>query len=51
MRKDAKSEEFWRHYLTKGHSVEHALRAVFKFIPHDPRCMLWPRRSPAQEGR
>lgn len=40
MRKDAKSEEFWRHYLTKGHSVEHALRAVFKFIPHDPRCML-----------
>jgi adenylate cyclase len=40
MRKDKTSEEFWRDYLTKGHSVEHALRGVSKLIPHDPRCKL-----------
>jgi adenylate cyclase len=34
------SEEFWHDYLTTGHPVENALRGVFKFIPHDPRCML-----------
>jgi adenylate cyclase len=40
MGKDKGSEEFWREYLTKGHSVEHTLRGVFKLIPHDPRCKL-----------
>jgi adenylate cyclase len=40
MRKNEKSEEFWRDYMTKGHAVEHALRAVFKFLPQDPRCMI-----------
>jgi adenylate cyclase len=40
VRKDKGSEEFWRDYMTKGHSVEGAFRAVFKLIPHDPRCML-----------
>jgi adenylate cyclase len=40
MRTDAKSEEFWHEYLTTGHPMENALRSVFKFIPHDPRCML-----------
>jgi adenylate cyclase len=40
MGKDKTTEEFWRDYLTKGHSVEHAFRGVFKLIPHDPRCKL-----------
>jgi adenylate cyclase len=40
MRKEKGTEEFWRDYLTKGHPAEHALRAVFRFIPNDPRCML-----------
>jgi adenylate cyclase len=40
MRKDKGSEEFWRDFLTGGHSKEHQLREVFRFIPHDPRCML-----------
>jgi adenylate cyclase len=40
MGKDKSTEEFWHDYLTKGHPMEHALRGVFKFIPHDPRCML-----------
>jgi adenylate cyclase len=40
MRREKGSEEFWRDYLTKGHSLEHAARGVFKLIPHDPRCKL-----------
>lgn len=34
------NEEFWRDFLNGGHSKEHALRKVFKAIPHSPRCRL-----------
>jgi adenylate cyclase len=34
------NEEFWRAFLTGGHSKEHAGRKFFKLIPHDPRCRL-----------
>ena len=34
------TEEFWRDFLTRGHSKERAGRAVFKLIPNDPRCRL-----------
>jgi adenylate cyclase len=34
------SEEFWRDFLSRGHSKERAGRRVFKLIPHDPRCRL-----------
>jgi adenylate cyclase len=34
------NEEFWRDFLTRGHSKERAGRRVFKLIPHEPRCRL-----------
>jgi adenylate cyclase len=34
------TEDFWRDFLTSGHSKEHAFRKVFKAIPHEPRCHL-----------
>jgi adenylate cyclase len=34
------NEEFWRDFLTRGHSKERAGRRVFKRIPHEPRCRL-----------
>jgi adenylate cyclase len=34
------NEEFWREFLTAGHSKEHVGRKFFKLIPHDPRCRL-----------
>jgi adenylate cyclase len=34
------NEEFWRDFLSGGHSKEHAARRVLKLIPHDPRCRL-----------
>jgi adenylate cyclase len=33
-------EEFWREFLSGGHSKEHAFRHVLKLIPHEPRCRL-----------
>jgi adenylate cyclase len=33
-------EEFWRDFLSAGHSKEHTLRRVLKLIPHEPRCRL-----------
>ena len=33
-------EAFWREYLTRGHSLEHRMRVVFKNIPSGPRCRL-----------
>jgi adenylate cyclase len=40
VRKDKSSEEFWREFLTGGHSKEHHFRKVLKFIPQEPRCRL-----------
>ena len=40
MVKDKGSEEFWRDFLTRGHSKERAGRGVFKLLPSDPRCRL-----------
>jgi adenylate cyclase len=34
------NEEFWRDFLSGGHSKEHAARRVLKLIPQDPRCRL-----------
>ena len=34
------NEEFWRDFLSGGHSKEHAGRKFFKLIPKDPRCRL-----------
>jgi adenylate cyclase len=34
------NEEFWRDFLSRGHSKERAGRRVFKLIPRDPRCRL-----------
>ena len=34
------NEEFWRDFLSGGHSKERAGRWVFKLIPHEPRCRL-----------
>jgi adenylate cyclase len=34
------NEEFWRDFLSGGHSKERAGRRFFKLIPHDPRCRL-----------
>jgi adenylate cyclase len=34
------NEEFWRDFLSRGHSKERAGRRVFKRIPHEPRCRL-----------
>jgi adenylate cyclase len=34
------NEEFWRDFLSGGHSKEHAARGVLKLIPQDPRCRL-----------
>jgi adenylate cyclase len=34
------NEEFWRDFLSRGHSKERAGRRVLKLIPHDPRCRL-----------
>lgn len=34
------TEEFWRDFLSGGHSKERAGRRVFKLIPHAPRCRL-----------
>jgi adenylate cyclase len=36
----SENEEFWRDFLSRGHSKERAARRVFKLIPHDPRCRL-----------
>ena len=33
-------DEFWRDFLTHGHSAERAGRRVFKRIPHGPRCKM-----------
>ena len=33
-------ERFWYDFLTKGHTVERRLRAVFSHLPHEPRCRL-----------
>jgi adenylate cyclase len=33
-------EEFWRDFLSDGHSKEHVMRRVFRLIPHSPRCRL-----------
>jgi adenylate cyclase len=33
-------EEFWRDFLTGGHSKERLGRMIFKLIPHAPRCRL-----------
>ena len=37
---DLASEEFWRDFLSGGHSRERVGRQVFKLIPHEPRCRL-----------
>lgn len=37
---DTADDEFWRDYLTRGHSSERRVRNVFKRIPNDPRCRL-----------
>lgn len=34
------SEEYWRNFLTNGHTVERRLRNVFKLLPSEPRCNL-----------
>jgi adenylate cyclase len=34
------TEEFWRDFLTGGHSKEHHLRGLLKAIPQSPRCRL-----------
>jgi adenylate cyclase len=34
------SEEFWRDFLSGGHSKERVGRRIFKLIPHAPRCRL-----------
>jgi adenylate cyclase len=34
------NEEFWRNFLSRGHSKERAGRMLFKLIPRDPRCRL-----------
>jgi adenylate cyclase len=34
------NEEFWRDFLSGGHSKERAGRRIFKLIPHAPRCRL-----------
>jgi adenylate cyclase len=34
------NEEFWRDFLSRGHSKERAGRRVLKLIPHEPRCRL-----------
>jgi len=34
------NEEFWRDFLSRGHSKERAARTLFKLIPQDPRCRL-----------
>jgi adenylate cyclase len=36
----SRNEEFWRDFLSRGHSKERAGRRVLKLIPHDPRCRL-----------
>jgi adenylate cyclase len=36
----SENEEFWRDFLSRGHSKERAGRRVFKLIPRDPRCRL-----------
>jgi hypothetical protein len=36
----SENEEFWRDFLSGGHSKEHAARRVLKLIPQDPRCRL-----------
>jgi adenylate cyclase len=37
---DLDNEEFWRDFLTRGHSKERAARRVFRLIPREPRCRL-----------
>jgi adenylate cyclase len=34
------NEEFWRDFLSGGHSKERVGRRIFKLIPHAPRCRL-----------
>jgi adenylate cyclase len=36
----AENEEFWRDFLSGGHSRERVGRRVFRLIPHSPRCRL-----------
>lgn len=33
-------EEFWRDFLTHGHTTERRLRIAFSHLPHEPRCRL-----------
>jgi adenylate cyclase len=33
-------EEFWRDFLTQGHTTERRLRIAFSHLPHEPRCRL-----------
>jgi adenylate cyclase len=37
---DLGTEEFWRDFLSGGHSRERVGRQLFKLIPHKPRCRL-----------
>lgn len=37
---EREDEEFWREFLSGGHSRERVGRLVFKLIPHGPRCRL-----------
>lgn len=34
------SQEYWRKFLSGGHSREHRLRLLLKLLPADPRCRL-----------
>ena len=38
--KDGDREQFWREFLTQGHSRERRVRRVFRMLPHGPRCQL-----------
>ena len=38
--KEPYGEEFWRGFLSGGHSRERVGRRIFKVIPHAPRCRL-----------
>lgn len=37
---DGDREQFWREFLTQGHSNERRVRRVFRMLPHGPRCQL-----------
>ena len=34
------NEDWWREFLTQGHTTERRLRTAFKHLPHEPRCRL-----------